>query len=57
MSESETSASNWKVIRDNKAGRRGARWEKITFTLDEFLESIVNHKYIGYAAVIGLALN
>ena len=35
MSESETtSASNWKVIRGDEAGRRGARWEKVTFTLD-----------------------
>ena len=35
MSESETtSASNWKVIRDGEARRRGARWEEVTFTLD-----------------------
>ena len=35
MSESETtSASNWKVIRDGEAGRRGEGWEEITFTLD-----------------------
>ena len=35
LSESETtSASNWKVIRDGEAGRRKARWEKVTFTLE-----------------------
>ena len=35
MSESETtSASNWKGIRYGEAGRQGARWEKVTFTLD-----------------------
>ena len=36
MSESETtSVSNWKVIRDGKIGRRGACWEKVTFTLEK----------------------
>ena len=41
MCDSETtSASNWKVIRYGQAGRRGARWEKVTFTLDfKLLES------------------
>ena len=35
MSESETtSASNLKVIRGGEAGRRGARSEEVTFTLD-----------------------
>ena len=35
MPESETtSASNWKVIKDGEAGRRGACWEEVTFTLD-----------------------
>jgi len=33
--ESETTSGwNWKVIRDGEAGRRGARWQKVTFTLD-----------------------
>ena len=37
MSKSQTtSASNCKVIRDGEAGRRGACWLKVTFTL-EFL--------------------
>ena len=37
MSKSETtSASNCKVKRDGEAGRRGARWQKVTFTLDFF---------------------
>ena len=35
MSESEaTSLSNWKVRRGDEAGRQGACWEKVTFTLD-----------------------
>ena len=29
--------SNWKVIRDDEARRRGSPWEKVTFTSD-FLE-------------------
>ena len=37
MSESQTtSASNWKVIKDSEARRRGAPWAKVTFTLDFF---------------------
>ena len=37
MSESETtSALNWKVIRDGEAGKRGARWEKVTFNFWHF---------------------
>ena len=35
MYESETTiVSNWKLIRDAKAGRRGASWEEVTFTLE-----------------------
>ena len=34
MSKSETtSASNWNVIKDGEAGRRGARWEEVRFEL------------------------
>jgi len=35
MSESETTSDwNLEVIRDDEAGRRGARWHRVTFTLD-----------------------
>ena len=38
MSESETtSTSNWNVMRDCEAERRGAHWEKVTYTSLPFL--------------------
>jgi len=38
ISESEAiSGWNWKAIRGGDAGRRGTRWHKVNFTLDDFL--------------------
>ena len=50
MSKSETtSASNCKVIRDGEAGRRGARWQKVTFTLAlKGLKHRITQSYILY---------
>ena len=43
MSESETTsdASKWKVIRGGEAGRRGARWEKVTVDLTLAVKGLV----------------
>jgi len=48
--ESETTSEwNWKVIGDGEAGRRGARWHKVTFTLDTDILALKGLNFLSYS--------